>query len=230
MKQITLVFQLLANCILVLWVASASAQQPTPASSEKKVGKPDDYFFITSLFKKIDGVSYAYPYNREKSEWNAFAGNFVVVYSKPSTPTNPLIDVYLNKFSNSFKRADINLVPSLDLQLASAQVILKDVEPTGRQFSVEKGSFVQTQQSKGNIVEILARPESLAYVQGSSLTPAAGFRGVRTYLQVKGKADNPLWIGRNFKVWNGEVYLDGEGKLYLKEGASFHLVEESSNK
>lgn len=223
MKQITLVFQLLANCTFVLWVASASAQQPTPAPPEKKIGKPDDYFFISSFFKQIDGVSYAYPYNREKSEWNAFAGNFVVVYSKPRTPTNPLIDVYLNKFSKSIKHADINLVPSLDLQLASAQVVLRDVEPTGREFSVEKGSFVQAQRNKGSIVEARARPESLAYVQGSSLMPAAGFPGVRTYLQVKGKADNPLWIGRNFKVWNGEVYLDGEGKLYLKEGTAFHL-------
>lgn len=230
MKQITRIFQLLFNCILVLWVASAAAQQATPASPEKKIGKPDDYFFMSSLFKTIDGVSYEYPYNREKSEWNAFAGNFVVVYSKPSTPTNPLINIYLNKFTKILKHVDINLVPSLDSQLSSAQAVLKDVDPTGKEFNVEKGRFVEAQPIKGSIVDVRARPESLAYVRGAGLIPAAGLPGVRTYLQVKGNAENPLWVGRNFKVWNGEVYLDGEGKFYLKKGTSFQLVEKSSTK
>lgn len=212
---------ILVNLIFLLLLSGATAQQLIPTSLDKKSGKPDDYYSITSLFKTIDSVSYEYPYNREKSEWNTFSNNFLVVFTKPKTDINPLIFIYLNKLTNIVRSADINQVSSLDSCLIKAQAVFKDVVPTGEEFKNKEGT----------VVEANARAEYPAYIlevslSGAVLQPAACFPGVRTYLHVNSSSDKPLWLAPNFKIWKGELYLDGSGKISIKEGTLFQLLEQ----
>jgi hypothetical protein len=187
--------------------------EEAPAKQTINKGKPDDYFLIGSLFKKVDGVSYAYPYNRDQSEWHPFVESFIVVYDKPDTPANPVIHVLISKITNVVDKADVEITASLSKYAEKAQAALCDVQPSPTVMKHKQWTFIEAK----------ARAERLAFIRSASLIPAAGVRGVRTYLEIKGTEDNPLWVSDNFAVWQGKVYYEDRNHIYLESGTSYRF-------
>ena len=58
---------------------------------------------------------------------------------------------------------------------------------------------------------------------GSKAFPAACLPCVKTYIEIKGSKDRPLKLADNLLVWQGVVYLDAEGNIFLSDGTSYAL-------
>jgi hypothetical protein len=84
----------------------------------------------TGLLKTINGVTYQYPLNNDKSVFNGQVGNFIVVYDGPASRSsgdteqkltvNPTIAAYVVKLKNRVNKTDLVFEASLDSRIENA--------------------------------------------------------------------------------------------------------------
>lgn len=118
----------------------------------------------------------------------------------------PFISTYC-EIGKAAKKQQIKIVKSCDEYISQAQFVLKEATPTG---SVKK-------KGEQNYLELKAKVRKFA-------TPASACsRGIKTYIEIKGSKDNPLKLTKNLLVWQGVVYIDGEGNFFLSADTSYVL-------
>lgn len=117
---------------------------------------------------------------------------------------------------DSIKKEKVKLVPSCDKFLDDARAIFKDAVPTGTVKKIGEHNYSEVQAKVRRIASVMAPFSNTSY-------PAACLPGVKTYIAFKGSKERPLKLAQNFAVWQGTVYLDGEGNVFLSENTSYRL-------
>jgi hypothetical protein len=118
--------------------------------------------------------------------------------------------------ADSIRKENVKVLTSCDKYLGDAQAVFKDADPNGTIKKI----------GECNYSEVRAKVQRMALVTSpfsNTAYPAAGLPGVKTYISVRGSKEQPLKLAQNLDLWQGVVYLDGDGNVMLSEGTSYKL-------
>jgi hypothetical protein len=118
--------------------------------------------------------------------------------------------------ADSIRKENVKVLISCDKYLGDAQAVFKEADPNGTIKKIGECNYSEVRAKVRRMALVTSPFSNTAY-------PAAGLPGVKTYISVRGSKEQPLKLAQIFDLWQGVVYLDGDGNVLLTEGTSYKL-------
>jgi hypothetical protein len=114
------------------------------------------------------------------------------------------------------KKENIRIVEFCSTYASEADVVYKNVEPTGITKKLGKYPYSEV---RAQVIKHISLWDGVS----SESYPGGGRSGVKTFLEVKGSKDKPLRLSENLEVWQVVVFKDSSERFTISAGTWYRL-------